>query len=90
MCALTLRLKLHTTSPTLSVIAQEIALDIADSLYLPDVSEHVAGVANGLADFLSRHEDMKTGVPDLLADATCVAPLARTLSWNIALAWHSS
>ena len=37
-----------------SILAREMALDIADALYEPTVGEHIPGVANVLVDHLSR------------------------------------
>ena len=36
------------------IIAREIALDVAEALYRPDVVEHVPGIANKVCDMLSR------------------------------------
>ena len=37
-----------------SLVAREMALDIAEAIYEPSVAAHIPGVANLLADFLSR------------------------------------
>ena len=52
--SLVLVLKLKTSGPGPGIIAREIALDVADALYRPDVVEHVPGVANLICDMLSR------------------------------------
>ena len=38
-----------------ALIARALALDIADALYGPQVVSHVPGIANILADWLSRN-----------------------------------
>ena len=52
--ALVMSLKLKTTGHGTSIIAREMALDIAQSEYRPDVAEHIPGIDNVLADTLSR------------------------------------
>ena len=41
-------------SASLGVVAREMALDIADAVYSPDLAAHLPGVANVTADALSR------------------------------------
>ena len=55
------------------LISVELALDIADSLHEPQVGEHIPGVANVLADYLSRL--------DAYADAPVPHPL-RQVRWR--------
>jgi len=38
----------------LSIVAREVALDLADAAYRPLVAEHIPGIANTLADALIR------------------------------------
>ena len=52
--ALTLVLELRGSSPGLRVLASEAALDVFAACYRPVVAEHIQGVANHLADRLSR------------------------------------
>jgi hypothetical protein len=52
--ALILALKLKTKGDGTSIVAREVALDIADALYAPNAVEHVPGVENVTADMLSR------------------------------------
>ena len=52
--ALVMSLKLKTSGHGTSIVAREMALDIAQSEYRPDVAEHIPGVDNVLADLLSR------------------------------------
>ena len=69
-CMLSLLLKLRppTSSPSLGLIAREIALDISESVYTPDLATHVPGMSNTFPDALSReHEPGKQFVlPDAL------------------------
>ena len=52
--ALVLVLNLKTKGKGAGVVAREIALDIATSVYSPHVAEHIPGVENAVADVLSR------------------------------------
>ena len=54
MLSLLVRLRPPTDSPGLGLIAREMALDIGEAVYAPDISEHLPGVANIVADSLSR------------------------------------
>ena len=54
IAALTTVIKLQPKSSTLAIIARELALDIADSLYSPSIVSHIPGVVNRTADSLSR------------------------------------
>ena len=51
--SLTLLIKLRPSSPAQGIVAREIALDLAEAAFLPDVL-HTPGVAHVLADLLSR------------------------------------
>ena len=59
----------------LGLVAKEAALDVADGIYEPIVAEHIPGVANLLADALSRKADPKYkgkwSIPKALADVPC-------------------
>ena len=52
--ALIMVLRLKTSGRATSVIAREIALDIAQACYSPAIVEHVPGLANAICDALSR------------------------------------
>ena len=52
--ALTVLLKFKTIGEAPGVIAREIALDVAGSVYTPTLVRHIPGVANTVADVLSR------------------------------------
>ena len=54
LSTLALVAKMQPHSPQLGVIARELALDVADAAYAPDVVQHLPGVANTCADALSR------------------------------------
>jgi hypothetical protein len=54
MSALILTFKLKTSGTGSGIIAREIALDLAQSEYKPNVVQHVPGVDNIVADELSR------------------------------------
>ena len=49
--------KLKAKSSNLLLVARELALDLADGTFAPDVVEHVPGVANVIPDVLSRRLD---------------------------------
>ena len=56
MLTLVLKLRPNSSSPGLILLAKEMALDIADATYSPDVASHVPGVANKGPDALSRKD----------------------------------
>ena len=78
--ALVMVLNLKATGRGPSIIARELALDLADALYRPVVAEHVPGVANVTADGLSRMAQDGT-VPSGLTEATRVVVPERTTQW---------
>ena len=51
---LTTVLHMRASTAHLGLIAREVALDTAESVFEPDVVVHIPGVANDLADSLSR------------------------------------
>ena len=51
---LTTVLHMKASSPNLGLIAREVALDTAVSAFEPDIGIHIPGIANALADVLSR------------------------------------
>ena len=83
MAALSTICKMQTSSPSLGVIAREIALDIADAIYEPQIATHVPGIANVVADILSRRYDPAKiyTVPPLLSKAIEVHPESRDGKW---------
>ena len=66
-----------------ALLARELALDIADGVYTPNVVAHVPGVANDSADALSRkYQPSKHFVlPRLLANAKEVTAPRRDNHW---------
>ena len=60
--ALILVVKMKTSGVGTSILAREMALDIADALYEPSVCEHIPGIANVIADHLSRISE-QAGAP---------------------------
>ena len=52
-------LKLKTCGLGPGIVAREMALDVAEALYRPDVVEHVPGIANKVCDMLSRKHQPK-------------------------------
>ncbi len=83
MAALAMMCKLQPHSNTLGIIARELALDICDSLYEPDLVSHIPGVANKAADSLSRkyQPDTPFVIPPILSQCVEVHPEARTGKW---------
>ena len=65
------------------VVARELALDIADSVYDPQLVSHVPGVANLAADALSRkyQPDKRFTLPTILKGCVEVHPAERTPQW---------
>ena len=67
--ALTMLIKMKADGWGTSVIAREVALDIAEALYEPMVGAHVPGISNIIADTLSRPEKIEKHLPPALAHA---------------------
>ena len=72
--ALVLCLRLKTTGTGTSIIAREVAVDIADSLYAPHIAEHVPGLENVIADELSRRLVPDKTPPFALPDCLRTVP----------------
>ena len=68
--ALVLVLKLKAAGRGPNLIAREIALDMAEAIYQPEVLEHVPGISNKVCDQLSRLYEPGKGAnfPELLRD----------------------
>ena len=69
-------------SPGLGLLARELALDLAEGVYQPDIAAvHIGGVTNKLADWLSREAAPgETGDrPAALQPETVILPRPR--SW---------
>ena len=84
---LTMIAKLKSRGGALSVIAREIALEVAAAAYRPFLVEHVPGVANGVADALSRKAQPGKvwTLPAALSAAVRVEVPRRGRSWYRAL-----
>ena len=87
MAALAMMCKMQPHSPSLGVVAREVALDVADAVYDPQVATHVPGVANVCADELSRRyqPDRRFVLPALLCSCKEVKPVDRSPTW-----WRAS
>jgi hypothetical protein len=83
MLTLVLKLRPPAHSASLGIIAREMALDISDSAYAPDLAEHVPGIANKVADVLSREfsPDAAGSIPPNLESAKRVSVPRRDLSY---------
>jgi len=83
IAALTLVASMKARRGPMSVVAREMALDVACGLYSPSVAEHLPGVVNESADALSRrHQPGKTFVlPFLLEHAKERRPGNRSGDW---------
>ena len=87
MAALYLIKDLKSTAPGLNIIARELALELGDASYRPDVLSHTPGLANGVPDHLSRlslPEYAARAWPPALQGARQVHPAPRTPSWYLA------
>ena len=84
---LTMVLQFKGSSCGLNIVAREVALELADAAYRPLVAEHIPGVANTLADALSRVGDpAKTWqLPAQLRSAVRANVPQRPRSWYRAL-----
>ena len=77
MLTAVMHMKAVSNSSTM-LVAREVALDVAEAAYAPDVGSHLPGDANATADVLSRRWDPNADewkLPPALAGATeAVAP----------------
>ena len=87
MSALAMVCRMQPHSPSLGAVAREVALDIADAIYEPQLVSHVPGVANKAADALSRKFDpnFEYLLPEVLRHSTEVMPEPRDATW-----WRAS
>ena len=86
--ALTLLSYMKARRGPMATVAREVALDVADGVYSPTLSEHIPGVTNEAADGLSRrHQPNKIFVRHaLLRDAKEIQTADRSRSWWRSLA----
>ena len=63
-------MELKTTGEGAGIVAREIALDVADACYRPNLAKHLAGITNKAADALSRFytAEVNQVIPDFLAN----------------------
>ena len=45
---------MEAKGPGVNLVARELALDLADGCYRPDITQHIPGITNGCSDTLSR------------------------------------
>ena len=88
MTMLSLIVNLRPSTPQLGLIGREIAMEYAQAVFVPVVSEHIPGVANVTADQLSRwympgHSETEI---DLLRDAVRQHVPSRDRSYYVTLA----
>ena len=83
LAALSLLTKMQPKSPSLAIVAREIALVVAEGSYTPDFIQHVAGVANSVADSLSRRSESgpEWQLPAHLEHATETICSVRDAAW---------
>ena len=81
--ALTMTASMKAKAGCMSTLAREMALDIAEGLYSPNVIEHLPGVTNVIADVLSRRYQpgKKYAVPAILAEIPEIVPETRNEQW---------
>ena len=89
VAALTMLLKMKSAGNSPAVVARELAIFMSKACYIPEVVEHLPGVANTLADLLSRwHEPGKQHserpLPAMLQCASLRICPPRSRQW-----WHS-
>ena len=85
--ALVILLRFKTGGEAPGIIAREIALDVAAANYIPTIMQHIPGVANTVADVLSRWYEpgSKKKLPSLLRTASLRIPPPRVGKW-----WRAS
>ena len=87
MLTVLLKFKAPTSSRSLGIVAREVALDVAEAVYSPDISEHIPGFTNRTADVLSRlNAPCKSGeepprVPERLLAVPRAFPVPRNFSY---------
>jgi guanyl-specific ribonuclease Sa len=91
VAALTLVARMKTSSPSLAIVAREMALTLSASCVRPCIVEHTPGAANKLADQLSRKYEPGTTwrTPGaLLGIAECVLPQRTCGYYRCAGSWE--
>ncbi len=74
---------MQTSSKIITAVAREVAFDISMALCAPIILEHIPGVANVSADYLSRIKDpaKKLRKPKFLDNGNIVQLPARSVTW---------
>ena len=67
--ALIMLIRMKADGVGTALISRELALDIAEAVYQPNVGSHIPGVTNVLADHLSRRLDDSSPLPQALRHA---------------------
>ena len=82
--ALTMVMHCRAASTKMNIIAREIALDVAESVYRPDVVVHLPGHCNVAADKLSRFYEPGSPalIPSWLAHVRWDTPPVRERSYD--------
>ena len=84
MTALTMVDSLKSTAATINMLTRETALEFGDSTYRPAHRTHVPGVANKVADTLSRrfqYKDKPFVIPQVLTNVPELTLPARDISY---------
>ena len=79
--ALIMLIKLKTDGVGTGIISRELALDIGEAIYEPNVGTHIPGITNILADHLSRRDDDTIPLPAALRLARRREFPVRDRSW---------
>ena len=83
MASLVMLTKMQPHSHQLGIVARELALDISDAVFCPEIVQHIPGISNVAADALSRKGDphKKVAVPSYLTESTKHVCSIRNKSW---------
>ena len=81
--ALTLVMSLKGGSKAMNQVARELALDLGDAAYRPDIVTHTPGVASSIADTLSRKFSPTKPfcIPTVLENVPEIFPATRDKFW---------
>ena len=79
--ALSMICKMQPHSEQLGIIARELALDLGQSAVPPDECEHVPGICNTAADYLSRLHGPETGSAKVMPPYLKKVPRHQCAPW---------
>ena len=81
--ALGAAVRLRSRDPRMNTVVRELALDLAEGRYELEFVEHVSGISNDIADFLSRllQPGADTSWPEELSAAVREHPAERGEQW---------